>query len=153
MRRLRAVAVVGLALAGFVAGCGDDGDAGTPSIVVVDAIVPEPAGANAALYMDLVNEGDGDDTLVGVRTDAAGAAELHRTESSEDGTFRMVGVGDLEVPAGSTVAFEPGGLHVMLLAVDDVTEGDTVEVELVFERSGTVVVVADVGDVGAGAGG
>lgn len=150
MRRVVSVVACGLAMLGLASACGGDADAGTPSVVVAHAVVPAPAGANGALYMDLTNEGDGDDELVGVRTDAAGAAEVHRTESGDDGLMRMVAVDGLEIPAGETVRFEPGGLHVMLLDVEPLEVGDVVTVELELERSGTIVVDAEVGDVGAG---
>ncbi len=151
MSRVVSVVACGLAMLGLLTACGADGDGGAPSIVVADAVVPAPAGANGALYLDLTNEGDGDDELVAVHTDAAGAAEVHRTEAGDDGLMRMVAVDGLEIPAGETVRFEPGGLHVMLLDVDPVEEGDVITVELEFDRSGTIVVDAEVGDVGAGA--
>lgn len=150
MRRGLAVVVGALAIVGLAVACGDDADSGTPSIIVTDALVPEPAGANGALYMDVANEGDGDDRLVAVRTDVATSAEVHRTESGDDDRVRMVAVDEVEVPAGESVAFEPGGLHVMLLGADGIVDGDVITVELDFERSGTVTVEAEVGAIGAG---
>ena len=127
-----------------LAGCGDDGE---PDISVEGAIIPAPAGANGALYFDLVNDGDGDDRLVEVRTDAAATVELHETVAGDDGLSRMVPLEDVEVGAGETVAFEPGGRHVMLLGVEPLAEGDVVTVELELATSGVVEIEVAVGTV------
>jgi periplasmic copper chaperone A len=131
-----------------LAACGDDdadSGGGTPSLTVDRAFVPTPAGANGALYFEIANEGDGADHLIGATTDAAGSAQIHETTTSDDGLMGMSPVEDLEIPAGESVSFEPGGLHVMLMDVDELEEGDTVEVDLEFEESGVVTVEAEVG--------
>jgi periplasmic copper chaperone A len=144
----RRLLLVLLALVSLVAACGDDGGEtgeGTPSIMVARAFVPTPAGANGALYFEVANEGDGADRLIGASTSVAGESTLHETMSSDDGLMRMEPLDGVEVPAGETVTFEPGGLHVMLLDVEELAEGDTVEVVLTFEESGDIVVEAEVG--------
>lgn len=57
---------------------------------------------------------------------------------------------NVEVPAGGTVVFEPGGLHVMLLDVDELSEGDSIEVVLEFEESGPITIEAAVQPYGDG---
>jgi copper(I)-binding protein len=130
-----------------------------------------------ALYMEIANGGDADDALVGVTVDAAvaGTAEIHETVTVEgdtpttgmpgqmpgstegqggmDGTMggggmmEMRPVGRVEIPAGETVSFEPGGYHVMLLGLaQPLATGTTVEVTLTFEDRGEQVVTADVRD-------
>lgn len=138
LRRHLAAAVV----ASLLAACA--GAAGSPSIAVSDARVPAPAGPNAAAYLTLRNSGDGADRLVAVDSDAAGSVELH--ESTVDGgTMSMRQVEAIEVPAGGEAVLEPGGLHVMLLEVDEgLTEGDTVELVLTFETSPEQTVEATV---------
>lgn len=130
--------------------CGDD-DAGegggTPDIRVEDAVVPAPAGANGALYFQLINGGDGDDRLLGATTEVAEEVELHETVAGDDGLSRMEHVDEVAVGAGETVELTPGGLHVMLLDVEPLEEGDTITVELELERSGTLTVEARVGSV------
>ena len=50
----------------------------------------------------------------------------------------------VEIPPGGEVGFEPGGLHVMLTGLrGPLEEGDHVEVELRFERAGTVTLLGD----------
>lgn len=131
------------------AACGDDdGDDGAPSIRVEDAVVPAPAGANGALYLRLINDGDGADRLLGATTDVAEEVELHETVAGDDGLSRMVHVDEIEIGPGETVELTPGGLHVMLLDVEPLEEGDTVTVDLELERSGTLTFDAQVGSVG-----
>ena len=61
------------------------------------------------------------------------------------GMMTMQPVESIEVPAGETVALEPGGYHVMLIGlVEDLEVGDTVEVTLEFESGETQAVTAEV---------
>ncbi|MBK5224068.1 MAG: copper chaperone PCu(A)C [Acidimicrobiia bacterium] len=127
-----------------VAACGDDVESGTASISIESPVVVVPSGANTALYMTIVNDGDGADALTEVRSQVADEAQLHRTTEGDDGLTRMEPVDELEVEAGGSAVFEPGGLHVMLLGVDDLVAGDQVEIELVFAESGPIDVQAEV---------
>ncbi|HMR70061.1 MAG TPA: copper chaperone PCu(A)C [Rubrivivax sp.] len=71
--------------------------------------------------------------LVAASSPAAGVVEIH--EMSMDGNvMRMRAVGALDLPAGKTVALEPGGYHVMLIdLVQPLAAGQTVPVTLVVE--------------------
>jgi len=112
--------------------------------------MPTPAGANGAVYFQIVNDGDGADHLVSVTTTAADDSQIHESTTSDDGLSRMERRDEVEVPAGGTVRFEPGGLHVMLSGVDALADGDTIEVVLEFEESGPVTVEAAVQPYGDG---
>lgn len=93
--------------------------------------------------------------LVAARSPAAGVAEVH--EMAMDGnTMRMRHVPALELPAGKTVALEPGGYHVMLMQLRrELAPGDIVPVTLVVETAAgqreEVTVNATVRALGAGA--
>jgi periplasmic copper chaperone A len=87
-----------------------------------------------ALYMQL--RSDVPARLVGVRSPAARAAEVHQM-SNDGGVMRMRHIDSLELPAGKTVVLEPGGYHVMLLDIDrPLKAGDHVAVTLVIEEGG-----------------
>jgi periplasmic copper chaperone A len=174
-RRNVAMALASMAL--LVAACGsDDGstaDATTttappaPEIVVTDAWArTSPAVASAgAVYLNIANEGDVDDTLVGAEVDPAVAAvvELHETVEAMEGPtddsmttttgmgggmMSMQPVDEIPVPAGDEVALEPGGYHIMLLDLAEPLEsGTTITVTLTFAESGTIEVAADVRDM------
>jgi hypothetical protein len=64
------------------------------------------------------------------------------------GMMTMQPVDRIPVPAGESVALEPGGYHIMLMELAAPLEvGSTIEVTLVFEAAGEVVVTAEVRDV------
>ena len=103
-----------------------------------------PTLRTAAGYMTVTNAGDEADSLIGIRSDAA-RASLHETRE-EDGVARMLPVEIVEIPAGGTVTFAPGGLHVMFMDVDGraLREGAELPATLVFERAGAVEVTFNV---------
>lgn len=144
--RLLALFVAAFAL---LAACGDDdSSAAVPTggpdrvIVVDDATVVLPAGANSAAYLSLLNEGPDFDRLVAIRTSVAADTELHETRADDDGLMRMHHVEAIDLPVGTTVELVPGGLHAMLLEVDRLDEDQQVELELVFEHGEPVTVTA-----------
>lgn len=95
-------------------------------------------GATSAIYFTLRNAGTADDALVAAKADAvAGKAEVHETVMDASGAMKMQPAPRVAVPAGGTVEFKPGGLHVMLMEIKkDLAEGDTFQVTLTFEKSG-----------------
>ncbi len=134
------------ALTVLLAAC--SGVAGGGEIVVSDARVPVPAGANGAAYMTLTNDGDTDDQLVGVTSDVAEAVELHQS-AMQDGSMSMQQVDGIDLPAGGAAVLEPGGFHVMLVGVTaELAEGDTVDLTLEFANAGERTVSAEVVPLG-----
>ncbi|MEO9968278.1 MAG: copper chaperone PCu(A)C [Hyphomonadaceae bacterium] len=97
----------------------------------------------AAVFFHLENTGDADDRLVSAEIDPsiATGAELHTTLNDE-GTFRMRPLTTgIVVPAGSEVAVQPGGHHLMLFNLTAPLElGQRFPVVLVFEKAGRVEV-------------
>ncbi len=155
--RVRAASVAALAavLALGVA-CGGQTDrtqlsGGTPELHVGAAQSSAPVAGASQLVLRIDNRGDGDDRLVGADTDAALAIEIHRTVIETDGRASMRMLDDVLIPAGASVAFRPGDLHLMLVVPDErVSVGGTFEVTLRFERSAPVkrtVTVVDLLDL------
>jgi hypothetical protein len=69
---------------------------------------------------------------------------IHET-LMQDGVAEMGPVEGVDVPAGTTVTFEPGGYHVMLEDMAEPLEvGATVTITLTFEQAGDVTIDADV---------
>jgi copper(I)-binding protein len=100
--------------------------------------------SNGAAYMVIVNSGDVADKLLRVESDVSGAVELHKSEI-KDGVMRMNPVEYIEVPANGQVELMPGGLHIMLIGLNqELRESDTVMLNLVFEKSGQIMVNAEV---------
>ena len=58
---------------------------------------------------------------------------------SDEGTMSMQPQENVPIPNGSEVAFEPGGLHVMLINLEsDLRPGDGFSLSLNFQQAGTV---------------
>lgn len=141
----RALVLGAVVLAVAAGGCSGDEQAGTepaPAITVADAVIAVPAGANTAMYFTIENAGGDDDQLVAASAPIADRIELHETRAGDDGLMQMHHLDHIEVAAGAEVRLQPGGLHVMVFDVDRLEEGDVVDVELEFERSGTMSVEA-----------
>jgi periplasmic copper chaperone A len=146
--RRRAALVLAL-VATLASGCGGAADApltaGTPELRISAAQSSAPIAGASQLVLTITNVGDGDDRLVGVETDAALAIELHRTVIEPDGRATMRMLDAVLLPAGESVAFRPGGLHLMVVVPDErVVVGGTFRVTLRFERSAPVTLDASV---------
>jgi copper(I)-binding protein len=104
---------------------------------------------NAVGYMTIGNAGAVDDRLVAVSAGISERAGLH-THIMDGEVMRMRPVDAIDVPAGSTVRLEPGGLHIMFVGLArPLEEGERFAATLSFERSGAVVVEFAVMGVGA----
>jgi copper(I)-binding protein len=107
-----------------------------------------PGAATAAVYLTIVNRGAADDTLTGVATPVAETAAAHRTGNA-NGVMTMEAAPDLPVKAGGSVAFTPGGLHIMLTGLKQpLTKGETFPITLTFAVAGPVTATVTVGPVG-----
>lgn len=129
----------------IVAACGAGGESATAP-TVSDAWVRPPMGADrpAAGYLTIVGSGSAD-ALVGASSPIAASVEIHETTMGSDGSMGMHGIPRLEIAAGATIGLEPGGYHLMLMGVTQMPAvGEMVEITLVFEHAGDVVVSAEV---------
>lgn len=72
-----------------------------------------PGASSSVAYFTLSNTGQEARTLMGVDVEGIGRAELHQHQLI-DGMMTMTQLSSLEIPAGQSVTFEPGGLHLML---------------------------------------
>ena len=113
------------------------------------ATLPDaPVGAG---YLTITNAGDAD-RLLGAASLITPTVELH-TMSVVNGMMKMQQLTDgIEVPAGGSVEFAPGGMHIMFIGPNQpFVEGECVEVTLEFEKAGELPVLLNVGPVGASA--
>ncbi|WP_035847068.1 copper chaperone PCu(A)C [Kitasatospora azatica] len=140
----RRLSLAGAALAAaltatvIVVACGG-GPGGRAGAVlrVDDSYIPLPAGDGmAAGYLTVNNIGDHADKLVRVTSPGASSVTMHRsTETS------MEAVQSLEVPAGGALKLARGGIHLMIMGWQKPPAvGDQLELDLTFERAGTVAV-------------
>jgi copper(I)-binding protein len=107
-----------------------------------------PSSSNSAIYLTLRNEGTASDRLLGGRTPAANAVEVHQSLLVED-VMRMERLDGLGLPPDSVVELKPGGFHLMLLGLTrSLEEGDELELTLSFQRSGDLTLQVPVGRTG-----
>ena len=94
---------------------------------------------NGAAYMEITNNGTESDRLLGATSENADRVELH-THDMDGEVMRMRKVENgISIPAGETVAFEPGGLHVMMFGLKEkLVAGQATYITLEFEKSGDV---------------
>jgi periplasmic copper chaperone A len=122
-----------------------------PTTLTVTGIWARPgiSGGNSAIYLTIANETGADDTLLEARTEAASSVELHQTTRRDDGAMSMVQQASVPIPTGARVEFMPGGLHIMLIGLQsDLEIGQTFDVELHFEKAGTLRYQVEVQDGG-----
>lgn len=102
------------------------------------AITPNGAKVGAG-YFTIANPGAAD-KLFGAASPRAKKVEVH--EMKMDGAMMsMRPVGALDIPAGATVKFAPGGYHLMFMDIDaPFTDGQSIPVTLAFEKAGAVEV-------------
>lgn len=92
-----------------------------------------PGQTNSAAFLKLRNKTESDHALVAAESPVAETVELH-THIMEGEMMRMRPVEKIEVPAGTTVELQPGGLHIMLIGLDhQLTPGEEVRITLFYE--------------------
>lgn len=101
-------------------------------------------------YLTIRNTGATADTLVSVTTPAAGSGEIHDMTMTE-GVMRMRRMADgVEIPAGGSVEFKPGGMHLMFMDLKQpLAEGSRIPVTLTFKSGATGTVELPVRGLGA----
>ena len=136
------VAAIALAFSVFV-GLPTTSSAGSADIVVEDAWARASIGINrpGAAYMTLRNTGTDPVTLVELETPLAMMPDIHETKTDANGVSSMGPVGEITIPAGESVALEPGGMHAMLMRLQTkMVEGETFPLRLNFADGGTLTV-------------
>ncbi len=163
-RSLVALAAISLTLAA----CSGAGASPAPSsggISVTGAWVRNSTAMTGALagYFVIANSGPEADTLLSASSPIAKTVQLHETVMvtpapaasgadgmgsaipSGGGMMTMVQVDKVDVPAGSTVEFKPGGYHVMFMDLTGTpATGSTIDLTLVFAKAGSITVKAEV---------
>lgn len=124
----------------------------SPQIVVESAWaraslgISRPGGA----YLTVRNEGSDPISLVGLRTEISGMASIHETRTNSEGVSSMVPADDIVIPAGGTIALEPGGYHAMLMQLrSPLVEGETFALTLLFSDGTEIDITVPILGIGA----
>lgn len=114
----------------------------TGPIAVRDAWVKAADSGMTAAFATLVNTGDADVTVVSAASTIS-PVEMHEVAMA-GGTMQMrPKAGGFVIPAGGTHVLEPGGDHLMLMAVaTPVMAGDEVDLTLTLDDGRTVLFTA-----------
>jgi hypothetical protein len=119
-----------------------------PSVAGAWARATPPGVDTGAVYLTVTN-GAAPDALVGARSSAARAVELHG-HFDKNGVLEMRKLERQPLAAGQTLELAPLGLHLMLLGLAaPLVPGRDIAVTLVFERAGAVEVTVPVIDARA----
>lgn len=129
---MKRILIVIFALAFFPGACASE-----EGITVHNAWMrPTAQGENGAVYFVLHNNSGETDELVGAASNIAASVEIHESSMAE-GTdvMQMNQVFSVALDRDSEVAFEPGGLHVMLVnVIRELAVGENVEITLHFKN-------------------
>lgn len=149
-----AAALVGLlvglaACGGQPAPAGSEASSGSSTVgdvIVADAwIRPTPPVSNVgAFYLTIRNAGDAADAVIGATAPRCDEIEIHQTATVDDvSSMAPAEPAVLELPAGADLVFEPSGLHMMCLGLDEPVEvGEQLLVTIELDRAGPVTVEA-----------
>lgn len=140
-RRTALPAALALTAALFLGACSSDSDetqeasSAQPQVKVTGAFVPEPVNDKmAGGFLTLTNEGDAADTLLAATSDVSDDVQLHETVDN-----KMRRVESFDVPKNGELKLARGGNHLMFMELKrELSEGDTVTVELEFENADAV---------------
>jgi len=95
-------------------------------------VLPAVKGNPGAVYFTVHNDSANAETITGAAVKGAKSAMIHQMTMTS-GVASMDMVSQIAVPAMGTLAFKPGGLHVMAMDLDDtLVKGGTTEVSLTF---------------------
>ncbi|HKK25225.1 MAG TPA: copper chaperone PCu(A)C [Gracilimonas sp.] len=104
-------------------------------------IRPAAAGGTSAAYFTYTNTLAEADTIVGVSSSIAALTQIHETYETEGGMMGMREKTNILVQPAETVIFKQGGLHVMLMQLqEDLSLGDSVSVLLNLVKAGEIEV-------------
>ena len=106
---------------------------------------PGADGAQTAAYFTVKGAAGQADALLSASSPDAEAVELHEATTDASGMMGMRPIDHLDIPAGEAIELKPGGFHLMVMGLTrELAVGGTLELDLVFERAGKVVVQAEI---------
>lgn len=106
---------------------------------------PAAAGAETAAYLTIKAQAGRADALLSASSPDAETVELHDATTDGSGMMGMHPIAHLDIHAGETVELKPGGFHLMVMGLTrELTVGGTLQLELVFENAGRIVVQAEI---------
>lgn len=94
-----------------------------------------PSQANTAAYLTLKNTGQSPLRVVGAHAHSEAIVEIH-SSGIVDGMMTMQAVEVIDLAAGKSVEFAPGGMHLMIMGLEKMpASGEQVKLCLEFESA------------------
>lgn len=115
--------------------------------IEIENIWARPGSENgvSAVYLTILNGSSETDSIVSVSSPVARMVEIHESFEGDDGMMGMRPAENLNIPARDVLHLEPGGLHIMLMNLNNqLAEGDEVEISLEFSNAGQMTITAPV---------
>ena len=140
LARLLAAATAVAGLAGL-AGCAAPAVA-SAQVQVSTAFVPVPQTLGTTVAYVVIRNNGPADRLVAARTSAGGRVTFRRASGPAAAT--MATITSVRIPAHSTLAMRPDGIHLLITGVGRIHGGKDITLTLVFARAGPVSVIAQV---------
>jgi copper(I)-binding protein len=109
------------------------------TISIIDPWARASFVSTSATFMQLKNNQEQEDTLIGAASDICEIVELH-THIKEGDIMRMRPLkGGIKLAANHTVSLKPGGLHIMLMGLKrPLLEGEHISLKLHFQKAGII---------------
>jgi copper(I)-binding protein len=99
------------------------------------------------VFLTIANDGEAADRLVGASARFSGPALFQAPVVDGDGVLQVREVPAIEIAAGQSVTFQPGGIRIVLPDVQrHFSEGDHFHMVLEFETAGPLEIDVDVED-------
>ncbi|HAZ94088.1 MAG TPA: copper chaperone PCu(A)C [Porticoccaceae bacterium] len=97
-----------------------------------------PGRTTTAGFLTIANNSDQSCELTGAMSTLSNRLEFHEHQHTQ-GMMKMRPVATVVVPAGETVVFEPGGLHIMLFNIDtELAAGEVTQMQLITDQCGSI---------------
>jgi copper(I)-binding protein len=101
---------------------------------------PTAQGENAAIYFAIHNHSQTSDELIGASTTITNTVEIHESSQVND-VIQMNMLTSIPLEADEEITFKPGGLHVMLIGIDQELEaGEHIGLILHFQKHEDILV-------------
>ena len=136
-----AMACIAVAGAAGLAGCAAPAGA-TSAVQLSTAFVPVPRTPGITVAYVVIRNNGPADRLVAARTSVGGRVTFR--QASGAGAATMDTIASVRIPAHSTLAMRPDGIHMLIAGAGRMRGGKDITLTLVFARAGQVSVIAQV---------
>jgi len=116
-------------------------------LVISDARVQMPMNGKSITsgYFDITNHSNVDDSIIGIESPVAERVEMHLSEEI-DGIMKMRRQVAIDIKAGESVSFKPGGYHLMLFGVGLKADQNDAAVTFKFKHASDVTIIAEIAE-------